>query len=150
TGSLDFSYRGTGEIYGRVFEDETAAGKDDKQAIGIAGQKVYLDLNGNGQYDEGEPVAYTDSRGQYQFVGLPPGQYTVRLLLARSQHQTYPDKAERVVELQQGAMSATDITFGIWQRRRARPRPSSQLPMPDDQPKVADATPEAAPHQVAF
>jgi len=41
---------------------------------------VYLDLNGNGLYDEGEPVAVTDETGRYIFDKLLPGTYTVRLM----------------------------------------------------------------------
>lgn len=41
---------------------------------------LYLDLNNNGIWDEGEPITVTDDYGNYIFDGLLPGTYTVRIL----------------------------------------------------------------------
>ena len=38
---------------------------------------VFIDLNGNGVYDEGEPTAETDENGMFIFTDLPPGTYTI-------------------------------------------------------------------------
>lgn len=41
---------------------------------------VFIDLNGNGVYDAGEPIAETDANGQYKFDNLLPGTYTLLIL----------------------------------------------------------------------
>lgn len=40
---------------------------------------IYIDLNNNGAYDEGEPKTVTDGSGRYCFDELMPGEYTLRL-----------------------------------------------------------------------
>ncbi len=46
--------------------------------VGLAGVKVYVDSNGNGAWDAGEPSAITDATGAYRIYGLSMGTYTVR------------------------------------------------------------------------
>lgn len=41
---------------------------------------IYIDLNNNGAYDNGEPMTVTDGSGKYCFNELMPGEYTLRLL----------------------------------------------------------------------
>jgi hypothetical protein len=41
---------------------------------------IFIDLNGNGAYDPGEPTVVTDSSGTYCFDELFPGTYTLLLL----------------------------------------------------------------------
>ena len=52
-------------------------GTDDDEP-GIAGVLVYVDSNGNGSFDPGEPSAITDNAGAYRIYGFAPGTYTVR------------------------------------------------------------------------
>jgi hypothetical protein len=47
-----------------------------------AGFTFYVDLNGNGQKDTGEPSATTDGNGEATISGIPPGTYKVRELLS--------------------------------------------------------------------
>jgi streptogramin lyase len=49
----------------------------------LVNRSVYLDLQGDGKFDPGDPIAVTDVGGQFVFPGLAPGSYTVRVL-------TYP------------------------------------------------------------
>jgi hypothetical protein len=44
---------------------------------GLANWTVYLDTNGNGRQDTGEPVAVTEAQGNYTLSNLAPGTYTV-------------------------------------------------------------------------
>ncbi len=41
---------------------------------------VFIDLNGNGVYDDGEPITKTNMYGKYTFDNLTPGSYTVTIL----------------------------------------------------------------------
>lgn len=52
----------------------------DESGQNWSGVTVFLDLNGNGIYDNGEPTAITDANGQYLFDELLPGTYTVMIL----------------------------------------------------------------------
>ena len=67
-----------GAVYGRVLQD-SGSGQFDPAAPGVAGMTVYIDQNGNGAPDPGEPSAVTDAGGNFAIPGLAPGQYTVRL-----------------------------------------------------------------------
>ena len=57
---------------------------------GLAGRRVYLDDNNNGQFDPGEPSQVTDDNGAYGFTGLMPGNYAVREVLSQDYQQTSP------------------------------------------------------------
>ena len=63
----------------------TAIRPQDSGEGGIAGVRVYIDANGNSQYDSGETNAFTDVNGFYQFTGLAAATYTVR-----TDPSTYP------------------------------------------------------------
>jgi hypothetical protein len=55
---------------------------DVEHNLGVSGLQVYLDANGNGQYDPGDPVSITNTNGFYAFYNLTPGtRYSVGLLL---------------------------------------------------------------------
>jgi len=43
--------------------------------------KVYIDLNHNGEFNEGEPYNYTDIFGQFEFNNLNPGVYFFRMVV---------------------------------------------------------------------
>ncbi|NCS32928.1 MAG: tandem-95 repeat protein [Microcystis aeruginosa G11-01] len=66
----------------------------------LAGVTVYLDLNNNGILDPNEPTQITasdnpntldiDETGQYRFINLTPGTYTVREVIQNGYRQTFP------------------------------------------------------------
>lgn len=58
-------------ISGMVFSAQTAAA--------LVGSTVFLDENGNGVPDAGEPVSTTDGSGKFQFTSLAAGTYSVDL-----------------------------------------------------------------------
>jgi len=41
---------------------------------------LFIDLNGNGVYDKGEPITKTDIYGSYMFDNLYPGTYTIMVM----------------------------------------------------------------------
>ena len=79
-----------GQIHGRKWLDADADLEPGPNEPGLAGWQIYLDVNGNHQFDEGEPVTTTDERGNYWFMDLPPGEYTVGEVIQDGWVQTFP------------------------------------------------------------
>ncbi|WP_182867220.1 beta-propeller fold lactonase family protein [Rhodopirellula sp. JC639] len=80
----------TGTIEGTLWHDFHENGVRDQAEGGVVGVTVYLDLNGNGQFDAAtEPSVVTDAddpgtlqydeAGRYQFFNVDPGEYSVRV-----------------------------------------------------------------------
>jgi hypothetical protein len=68
-------------LTGTVFIDSNTNGVQDTDEPGLAGQTVFLDLDGSGVLQASDPTALTDSSGYFQ-LGVPsPGLYTIRLVL---------------------------------------------------------------------
>ena len=77
----------------------------------MPGWSIYLDTNGNGQQDAGEPNQITDAFGRYAFTGLVPGPYTVREVMQPGWTQTYPPAGAYAVVLGAGQIM-TGKDFG--------------------------------------
>ncbi|MBT6725024.1 MAG: hypothetical protein HOB20_17470, partial [Planctomycetaceae bacterium] len=88
------NYELVGDISGTKWHDADGDGKQGGNEQGVSGVKIYLDQNGNGQWDytdsnlngqwdanldeNHEPFVYTDAEGNYTFVNVPIGEHTVR------------------------------------------------------------------------
>ncbi|MFO0799707.1 MAG: SdrD B-like domain-containing protein [Gemmataceae bacterium] len=74
-----------GSVRGTVYLERTDDGafdpvlNDGNNDWGIRNRTVYLDLNGNGRPDAGEPTSVTGYSGGYEFVGLLAGDYQLRV-----------------------------------------------------------------------
>jgi len=79
-----------GSISGTVFVDINGNGKQDPGEPGIAGVTVYDDANNNGKLDPGEISTVTNSSGVYTFSNLPAGAYLIRQVLPSGEKQTVP------------------------------------------------------------
>ena len=81
-------------IQGKVYEDLDGSGSYNPASYnpetGIAGRTVYLDANGNNQFDAGEVSTLTLSDGSYVFDSLVAGDYKVRENLPTHWLQTAP------------------------------------------------------------
>ncbi|HOY59577.1 MAG TPA: SdrD B-like domain-containing protein, partial [Verrucomicrobiota bacterium] len=82
----DGSVQGYQVINGWVDMDGDGTGNNDSGddgplalEVGIADVRVYIDNDGDGVYDAGEPSDVTDADGIYTIGNLPPGTYTVRV-----------------------------------------------------------------------
>ncbi len=102
-----------GTVTGRVYDD---VNKDQALGLiepGLVGQTVYLDLNSNGQLDNGEPTSLTagdnpatttiDESGSYSFSGLTTGTYQVRLIAPPNVEVTSPQSGFTSVTLSAAA-----------------------------------------------
>ncbi len=87
---IDFGNAPLGQIHGRKWLDADADLEPGANEPGLQGWQIYLDSNGNHQFDEGEPVTTTDARGNYWFMDLPPGEYTVGEVIQDGWVQTFP------------------------------------------------------------
>jgi protocatechuate 3,4-dioxygenase beta subunit len=91
---MDFGYRGTGSIGDYIWNDANGDGVQDATELPISGVHVYLDLDGDGNWDSAtEPSAISDSNGAYSLGNLLHGTYTVAIDLT-----TYPDGSSLVTE----------------------------------------------------
>jgi hypothetical protein len=129
-----------GSISGRLFADLTGDGVFSQDKPPLAGRLVFLDLNNNGQLDEGEPVSITNSNGEYSFTGLTFQTYQVRQLLVRGDSQTLPtDNGAWEVHLDNSRHDASGRNFGnLNSPLRVNPRPA---PAGSDRPAAPVVTP---------
>lgn len=61
---------GQGIISGDVWHDVVGDGVRSPDAAGLGGFVVYLDLDGNGSLGAGEPLAFTQENGGFEFTGV--------------------------------------------------------------------------------
>lgn len=75
---VDFGLQGQGSISGQVWNDRDNDGVIDGDEILFAGVRVFLDLNGDGDYDAGVDEEHiTSSVGYYEFGNLAADTYPV-------------------------------------------------------------------------
>jgi hypothetical protein len=80
-----------GKIAGYKWWDKNGNGRwEHATEPGMSDWIIYLDTNGNGQRDAGEPAAGTGASGAYQFNNVRPGVYAVREVMKPGWQQTYP------------------------------------------------------------
>jgi uncharacterized repeat protein (TIGR01451 family) len=134
-----------GDISGAIFLDRNGNGIRDPGEPGVAGQTVFIDMHGDGVFHLGDPYTVTNARGEYVFQNLPINRtYQVRPVKQQYMVQTYPQKdAAHVVQLSDDHPTETDVTFGTVPFRPAAPpvRPvgDSGEPMaPQPAPPPAD------------
>lgn len=67
-----------GSIRGRIFDDQTANGKLDRDDQALAGWTVFLDSNSNNQFDSGiDPSTVSAADGSYSFEIIDAGTYRI-------------------------------------------------------------------------
>jgi hypothetical protein len=112
-----------GKILGTVFEDVNLTGKFEDGKSPLRNETVFMDLFGDG-FQRNNPVAVTDSEGRFQFDGLPPGEYVVRLV-PRANVVQPPQTREGIkvtITAQKPVYDKADLGAVEVRRRKARPR----------------------------
>ena len=88
-----------GSIHGVKWEDLNGNAERDPREPGLAGVAIYLDVNGNGAFDRGEPNGTTmrddpltavDETERYWIENVQPGSYLVREVVPDGFVQTFP------------------------------------------------------------
>lgn len=95
---LDFGYTldsivgqsQSSSISGSVFNDLNFDGLIQNGEVALAGVTVFLDINGNEVRDFNEPRTVSGPTGDYSFVNLGKGSYSVRVSLENGIDQTSP------------------------------------------------------------
>ena len=84
---------GPSEVHGTVWFDSDHDGKRlDNESL-LEGWSVFLDLDFNGEFSEGEPITTSDASGAYSFIDLLPGSYSVNERIPHQWLQTFPGNA---------------------------------------------------------
>lgn len=78
------------EIHGSKWYDLDSNGIWNPGEPGLAGWTIYLDQNQNNRLDPGERSTVTDAWGNYRFIDLAPGSYTIAEVLQPNWVQTSP------------------------------------------------------------
>ncbi|WP_158222512.1 SdrD B-like domain-containing protein [Rhodopirellula sp. MGV] len=114
-------------LSGTVWQDDNRNGNLDSNELGLAGQTVYLDLNGDGLLNTNEPTQTTadddpatpwNELGTYQFTELAPGQplgagsLIVRTVVPPSWQLTAPSSGDHAVSLSLPTIKS-GLDFGL-------------------------------------
>jgi uncharacterized repeat protein (TIGR01451 family) len=111
----DFSSWTTASFTGLYFEDGDADGEyPEPGEPGLAGRTVYLDADGDGAHDGGEPSTTTAGDGRFSFSGLEPRTYVVRSADQPADWTcSYPSPCSATLTLE-AAERAQDVDFGAF------------------------------------
>jgi RHS repeat-associated protein/fimbrial isopeptide formation D2 family protein/uncharacterized repeat protein (TIGR01451 family) len=102
-----------GSISGVIFEDTNSDGVQNAGETGVSGKSVYLDLNGNGQFDLGtEPAQISGLNGTYTFGGLSAGNYRTVAIPGQGRVPTLPVGGTKSVVVADG-QAVSSIDFGV-------------------------------------
>ncbi len=100
-----------GTIAGQTFEDRNSNGAKDAGEATLPNRTVYLDTDNDGQLDPGETSLQSDASGNYKFLNLHPGPYTLRQIAPATWLPTAPASGSYTVNLGSG-QNATGFHFG--------------------------------------
>ncbi|MFV1966378.1 MAG: M36 family metallopeptidase [Pirellulaceae bacterium] len=119
--NIDFGNRpGNLRSFGIKFNDANGNGRfdvdvneDEVPETGIEGVWIYVDLDGDGRLDLGEPKAVTDINGRYELSLSTPGEFLVREVMTPGWTQTLPGGKDQAyaVSVKEGAMNV-NFDFG--------------------------------------
>ncbi len=98
-----------GSISGIKYNDLNANSIRDATDPPLANWQVYLDINGNGRLDGGEPNTITNPQGNYTFGNVSPGRYLVREVQQPGWVQTTPNPGAIDIT---GNTNAVGVNFG--------------------------------------
>ncbi|WP_373538173.1 SdrD B-like domain-containing protein [Microcoleus sp.] len=99
----------TGSISGFKFNDLNANGINEPTEPRVANWPIYIDTNNNNARDPNEPSTLTNPQGNFSFINLPQGIYSVREVPQPGFRQTTPNPTPITVG---NGTNATNLSFG--------------------------------------
>ena len=116
-----------GKLVGNVL------GSIDYSEPGMKDVDIYIDINGNGSLDTGEPSATTDADGNYQIEATFPadGSYEVREVVPQGFTQT---EGNHWITVKSDGQQFDQINFGNTTAKAIAPPPPTPLPYADFAP----------------
>ena len=120
------------QIQGSAFKDLNGTGQWGPGEPGLPGWHIYVDLNENGRFDDGEPDAITDAEGNYTISGLLPGTYTVAQVTQSGWEQTYPVEPEYKIDINFAPGEFTESQIAIFTEAARRWSQIIVGDLPDD------------------
>ena len=118
--NVDFGNFELVDITGVKFHDVNANGIQDVGEAGLDGWLIYLDANGNAQFDADLDTGYvTDNGGQYRLSDVGLGTHTVREVLQPDWEPTLPADGFQLVTVTTSGVDITGVNFGNREANRA-------------------------------
>lgn len=101
-------------LIGYVYADANNSRTRDNGEVGLAGVQVYLDANGDLQYNDGEQTVLTNAQGAYTF-SVFAGQHRIRVVADSPYVQTSPTGTggSRIVTIAAGG-TISGLGFGLF------------------------------------
>ena len=106
---LNTTTSSTGEVQGTIWNDVDHNGARDSGDPALSNWTTYIDLNTNGDMDDGEPSALTDANGFYSIPNLTTGQYQVREILPLGWDPTVGYDNNYTVDVMAGSATVQDF-----------------------------------------
>jgi hypothetical protein len=120
-------------IRGKVFVDYNGNGIPDQGEPGVAGQIVYLESKDGTVFDREQRYAVTNDKGEYEFRDIRPGIYEVRQVIRPYLRQTSPaNNGGRTVKITKQKPRAIDEDFGAILIKPRKGQPMDDAPEEKD------------------
>jgi hypothetical protein len=110
--SLESRQLMAGTVSGTIFNDKNFDGVRKNTEGGVANQRVFIDSNFDGKRQSNEPLATTDSKGNYSFKNVPDGVARVHVLPTKDWRQSTVSWPYLDVNISAGSKSSGN-NFGI-------------------------------------
>ena len=114
-------------MVGTVFVDANDDGALSAGEVGLAGQTVYLDVDGSGTLTASDPSAVTTGNGTFTIANVPVGAYTLRQVVPTGYTQTLPTAGGYAITVTTGAAAAAPA-FGDYLPASNPATPTPTLP----------------------
>ncbi|WP_161604708.1 FG-GAP-like repeat-containing protein [Roseiconus nitratireducens] len=111
-GNLTFTNYQTAQVTGVTYDDTDFSGTRQGFESGLKDIRVYVDDNGNGTFDTGEPFTWSNATGAYAFNNLPDGRHQIRVERPDGFLVTSPSSSSHEIVIENGVVvDVADATF---------------------------------------